>query len=148
MNQVFASKELIKLCRKDEWEDYGLTRNSLIEKIDSNFDAIIAETFSFDIQQTGSYCQLTDLAQKLIIRKLNDNIKRLYKDEQSNRRVIIKQVKALLEEEIPMWILKTDVEKFYESIDRNRLLAKLKNDSMLSYHSIFLLETLVLFDIQ
>ena len=142
MNQGFSSKELIKLCRKKEWEDYGFSKDSLCEKNDKNFEAIIAKTFKFDITETGNYFQLTDLDQQLIIRKLNDNIKRLYKDEQSNRRVIIKQIKALLEETTPMWVLKTDVEKFYESIDRDRLLAKLKNDAILSYHSISLLEGL------
>jgi hypothetical protein len=142
MNQGFSSKELIKLCRKKEWEDYGFTKETLCEKIDTNFEAIVAGVFKFDIIETGDYYRLTALDQQLIIRKLNDNIKRLYKDEQSNRRVIIKQIKALLEETTPMWVLKTDIEKFYESIDRDRMLSKLKTDAILSYNSIALLESL------
>lgn len=142
MNQGFSSKELIKLCGKKEWEDYGFSKDSLCGKLDTNFEAIIAGTFGFDIIKTGDYYQLTDLPQKLVISKLNDNIKRLYKDVQSNRRIIIKQIKALLEETVPMWILKTDIEKFYESIDRDRLFGKLKSDSMLSYHSIVFLQKL------
>jgi hypothetical protein len=70
----------------------------------------------------------------------------LYKDEQANRRIIIKQVKTLLEENGPMWILKTDIEKFYESIDRERLVSKLRNDSMLSFHSLQLIDKLFLND--
>ena len=142
MNQVFSHEELMKLCRKDEWKYYDISKEELIEQINLNFNSIINGTFAFDIVQTGDYFQINDLSQKLIIRKLNDNIKRLYKDEQSNRRIIIKQIKTLLHETVPMWILKTDIESFYESIDRNRLLVKLKNDSILSYHSIYLIQKL------
>jgi hypothetical protein len=82
------------------------------------------------------------LESKLILRKLNDNIKRIYKDEQANRKIIISQTKVLLEDTCPYWILKTDIKSFYESIDRNRLIDKFKNDSILSYYSLFLLKKL------
>lgn len=142
MNQNYSSQQLIKLCKPREWEDYGLSREELITQIDENFTKIINGSFSFEIEQVGDYFLTHDLPQKLIIRKLNDNIKRLYKDEQANRRIIIKQVKTLLAENGPMWILRTDIEKFYESINRERLFLKLRNDSMLSFHSQNLLQTL------
>lgn len=142
MNQNYSSQQLIKLCKQREWEDYGLSKEELIDKIDSNFTEIVNGSFMFDIEQVGDYYLTHDLPQKLIIRKLNDNIKRLYKDEQANRRIIIKQVKTLLAENGPMWVLRTDIEKFYESINRERLLLKLRNDSMLSFHSQNLLDKL------
>lgn len=142
MNQNFSSQQLLKLCKQDEWEDYSLRKNDLERLIDENFNKIIGNTFTFDFKKVGNYFLTDDLPQKLILRKLNDNLKRLYKEEQSNRRIIIKQVKTLLEENGPMWILKTDIEKFYESIDRERLISKLKNDSMLSFHSLQLLDRL------
>lgn len=142
MNQNFSSQQLIRLCKQHEWEDYGLKKEDLERLIDENFNKIIGNTFTFDFQKVGDYFLTDDLPQKLILRKLNDNLKRLYKDEQSNRRIIIKQVKTLLEENGPMWILKTDIEKFYESIDRERLISKLKDDSMLSFHSQQLLDRL------
>jgi hypothetical protein len=73
---------------------------------------------------------------------LNDNIRRIYKDEQANRKMIISQTKVLLEETCPYWIIKTDIKGFYESIDRERLLKKFQEDSMLSYYSMFLLHKL------
>jgi hypothetical protein len=140
MNQNFSSQQLLRLCKQHEWEDYGLRKEDLERLIDENFNKIIGNTFAFDFKKVGDYFLTDDLPQKLILRKLNDNLKRLYKDEQSNRRIIIKQVKTLLEENGPMWILKTDIEKFYESIDRDRLISKLKDDSMLSFHSLQLLD--------
>lgn len=142
MNQNFSSQQLIRLCKQHEWEDYGLKKEDLERLIDENFNKIIGNIFAFDFKKVGDYFLTDDLPQKLILRKLNDNLKRLYKDEQSNRRIIIKQVKTLLEENGPMWILKTDIEKFYESIDRERLISKLKDDSMLSFHSQQLLDRL------
>lgn len=142
MNQNFSSQQLIKLCKQHEWEDYDLEKDELETLIDNNFNDIINNTFSFSFKKVGDYYLTNDLPQKLILRKLNDNLKRLYKDEQSNRRIIIKQVKALLSENCPMWILKTDIERFYESINHERLLSKLRNDSMLSFHSMNLLHNL------
>ena len=142
MNQNFSSNQLIKLCKQREWEDYDLEKDDLEAEIDYNFTKIINGTFNFQIEKIGEYFLTHDLSQKLIIRKLNDNLKRLYKDEQANRRIIIKQVKTLLTENCPMWILRTDIEKFYESIDRERLISKLRNDSILSFHSLSLLNKL------
>ena len=146
MNQNFSNQQLIRLCKQHEWEDYGLEKEELEELIEENFTKIINNEFSFDFKTVGDYFLTDDLPQKLILRKLNDNLKRLYKDEQANRRIIIKQVKTLLEENGPMWVLKTDIEKFYESIDRQRLISKLRNDSMLSFHSLQLLDKLFLND--
>jgi len=142
MNQNFSSQQLLKLCKQHELEDYGFEKEELETLINENFDKITNNSFSFELKKVGNYFLVEDLPQKLILRKLNDNLKRLYKDEQANRRTIIKQIKTLLEENGPMYILKTDIEKFYESIDRNRLLSKLKNDSMLSFHSLQLLDKL------
>jgi hypothetical protein len=142
MNQNFSSQQLIKLCKQYEWEDFELTKDNLEKQINDNFERILNGSFTFNLKQIGDYFLVEDLPQKLILRKLNDNLERLYKDEQANRRIIIKQVKALLEENGPMWILKTDIEKFYDSIDRDRLISKFHNDSLVSFHSLQLLSKL------
>ena len=142
MDQNFSSTQLLKLCKQQEWKYYDLGQDDLETKINSNFSKIIDGTFDFQIEKIGEYFLTHDLSQKLIIRKLNDNIKRLYKDEQANRRIIIKQVKTLLAENCPMWILRTDIEKFYENIDRERLISKLRNDSILSFYSLSIITKL------
>ena len=128
MNQNFTSQQLIKLVKRNELFDYGTTKEDLLSELDLIYNDIISNNFQFDIKKVKDYYLTTRLSHKLVLRKLNDNIKRIYKDEQSNRRIIIQQIKTLLEETCPMWILKTDIESFYESIDRNILLEKLQNE--------------------
>lgn len=126
MKQTFNSKELIRHLKTGE-----LIRNSIdIEDIKDEIDRletqILLETFEFDITDSGNFFDVKNLSEKLILRKLNDNVKRIYKDEQANRKFIIQQVKTLLKEDAPFWIIKTDIKAFYESIDRLKILKKIK----------------------
>ncbi len=142
MNQSFDSKELKKFCKQEEFIEFGLTKSDLEKQINEVFEKITEETFEFSINRTGSYFLTESLFDKLVLRKLNDNIKRIYKDEQANRKIIISQIKVLLQEDCPYWIIKTDIKSFYESINREFILEKFKNDSILSYFSVFLLNQL------
>ncbi|MDY0143591.1 MAG: antiviral reverse transcriptase Drt3a [Bacteroidales bacterium] len=139
MNQSFSSLHTIKHCRKSEFDDFEILQEELSSELENVYNEIIEEKFEFDLLKTSKFYLTKKLTDILILRKLNDNIKRLYKEEQSNRRLIITQVKNLLEETCPFWVIKTDIKSFYESIERNRIVEKLQNDSMLSYHSVLLL---------
>ncbi|MDM1398955.1 RNA-directed DNA polymerase [Myroides odoratimimus] len=139
MKQNFDSQELLKHLKKGELFRNALEKEDIESEILVFEEQILNESFEFDIKYTSDYYYLENLSQKLILRKLNDNIKRIYKDEQANRKFIIQQVKTLLSETAPFWIIKSDIKSFYESIDRERVFRKLKNDAMLSYYSIFLL---------
>lgn len=138
MNQSFEIKELRKFGKQDEFRNEPDWEN----QVTFAYQNISNETFEFEIKQVGEYFLTESFTNKLILRKLNDNIKRIYKDEQANRKIIISQIKVLLEETCPYWIVKTDIKSFYESIDRERLLKKFQDDSMLSYYSMFLLRKL------
>ncbi|WP_300689487.1 antiviral reverse transcriptase Drt3a [Chryseobacterium sp.] len=140
MKQNFNSQELLKYLKKGELVRYGLEKDDVIFEIDKLEKKILDESFEFDIKAITDFYFIEEISQKLLVRKLNDNIKRIYKDEQANRKFIIHQVKTLLNETAPFWIIKTDIKSFYESIDRDRISRKLKNDAMLSYYSIFLLK--------
>jgi hypothetical protein len=140
MNQSFQRQHLIRLCKKAEYIDYGMTIKQLTDSLDTCYEEIAKDSFQFSLKQVSEYFLTKDLPNKLILRKLNDNIKRIYKDEQANRRIIISQVKTLLSETCPFWVIKTDIKSFYESIDRERLISKFHDDSMLSYQSMFLLK--------
>lgn len=139
MKQNFNSRELLRYLKKGELIRNGLEKEDVADEIDKLEVNILNEIFEFNIKTNGVFYFLEDIPQKLILRKLNDNIKRIYKDEQANRKFIIQQVKTLLNENAPFWIIKTDIKSFYESIDREKIFKKLKDDAMLSYYSIFLL---------
>ncbi|WP_414617606.1 antiviral reverse transcriptase Drt3a [Dyadobacter sp. 32] len=142
MNQNFSSDQLIKLCKEVEITNSGRTKEQLSEEIDAIFSEITAGTFDFELSKSAEFYLTPSLTDKLILRKLNDNLRRLYKDVQSNRRMIVTQVSTLLAENCPFWVLKTDISKFYESINRDRIVEKLQSDSMLSYFSIQLIKKL------
>lgn len=142
MNQSFTRQELYRLCKQSEYVDFGLSANELNDLLSETFENIVNDNFEFNIKKVNEYYLTNDLPNKLVLRKLNDNLKRLYKDEQANRRIIISQIKTLLEESCPFWILKTDISSFYESINRSRIIEKFQNDSMLSYQSMYLLNKL------
>lgn len=139
MNQSFNSRQLIKLCKQVEYIRYGMNEEQLQSNLETSYLAISNEIFEFNIKKVSEYYLTSDLTNKLVLRKLNDNIKRIYKDEQSNRKIIISQVKTLLEETCPFWVVKTDIRSFYESINREKLISKFQDDSMLSYQSMHLL---------
>lgn len=140
MKQNFNSKELVKYLKKGELIRNELEKGDIVTEIDDIETRILNETFEFNIYDNEEYYLINDVSEKLILRKLNDNIKRIYKDEQANRKFIIQQVKTLLNDDAPFWIIKTDIKSFYESIDRDKILKKMKDDAMLSYYSIQLLK--------
>lgn len=80
--------------------------------------------------------------QDLVLRKLYNNIKRIYGIEQSNRNQIIKQMTSLLREEACKWVVRLDIRHFYESIERERLINRFVEDGRLNYQSIYLLKNL------
>lgn len=142
MNQSFNYQQFQRLYKDIELGFNGISEAELRSELNLKSLEILNNKFEFDFFKNGNNIILknSDISQKIILRKLNDNIKRIYKDEQANRRIIIAQIKTLLEENCPFWILKTDIKSFYESIDRNRILNRLKEDAMLSYHSLYLLK--------
>jgi len=142
MNQHFSNIQLKKLCKESEIEEYGYSANDFESFLDETCASILDGNFEFKVQKYNEFYLVNDLCQKLVLRKLNDNIKRIYKDEQSNRRIIISQVKSLLEETTQSWILKADIKSFYESVNRARLIEKMQEDTLLSYHSIYLINKL------
>ena len=117
-------------------------KGSLVSTLDKFYDRIIEGCFDLDLKSKSDYIHVNgdktkpeNLAHSLILRKLNDNIKRIYKEEQANRRLIISQLKVLLEESCPKWIIRSDIKSFYESINHNRILSKLH---MIVYYHITL----------
>jgi hypothetical protein len=136
---------LKKHCKFHDRIEYKISSSELETELDSAYRDILNESFEFKIKKSSGakpYFFSESLSSTCILRKLNDNIARIYKDEQANRNIIVSQIKALLGETCPSWIIKTDIKSFYESINRMNLVAKFRKDTMLSYHSIFLLERL------
>lgn len=144
MNQQFTVKELKKFYRKSDERNFEVLDLNVLENIENH---IYDETFQFDeFNFINKYINLmkVDIHKLLVLRKLNYNIKKLYKVKQADRTSIINQVKILSQETSrDIFITRLDIQSFYHSIDKTLILEKiLKNDYLLSYHSKFLLEKL------
>lgn len=148
--QSFIPAELYRCATQGERRNSGLQKEELLEAIGAELGNTIAEgTYHFQIKQYWDLYlngqgkrTMAYLCQNLVLRKLHKNIKRIYAVQQADRNTIVKQMKLLLAENIEMRIVRLDVRHFYESIDRQRILAKLVDDARLSYHSLMLLQSL------
>lgn len=76
--------------------------------------------------------RIRSIKEILILRKLNDNLKRIYGAKQSNRREITKQVYILLQEINPIYIIRLDIRSFYESINLETVLEPVLEETLLS----------------
>ena len=66
------------------------------------------------------------------IKQVQANVARSFVVKQSNRFEIISQVKILLNDEFPKYVLRTDIDNFYENIPYDRLLEKINGNHILS----------------
>ncbi len=148
--QSFTPTELYRCTTQAERRNSGLQKEELIEAIGAELgNTIVAGTYRFQIKQYWDLYlngqgkrTMAYLCQNLVLRKLHKNIKRIYAVQQADRNTIVKQMKLLLAENVEMRIVRLDVRHFYESIDRQRILTKLVDDTRLSYHSLMLLQSL------
>jgi len=84
----------------------------------------------------------TDPKSKLVEAKVNDNLKRRYNVKPNDRSVTVSQIKTLLSEAGPFFILKLDIKSFFESIDRGKLIEELCSDMLVSTETQWLLKKL------
>ena len=149
-SQSFTPLELYACTTQAERRNSGLKKDEFIKAIiDELGQSLIDGTYQFQIKQNGELylngrkkSEFGFLCQNLVLRKLFKNIKRIYSIQQADRNCIVKQMIILLEENVDIRVVRLDVRHFYESINREKALKKIIEDSRLSYHSIILLTSL------
>ena len=77
---------------------------------------------------------------EFILRKINHNIKRIYKVKQADRNTIVNQIFNILKENPNYYIYRLDISSFYESMDRSRILNKILASSIISVETKMLLQ--------
>lgn len=76
-----------------------------------------------------------DRAQHYAMKQLQYNLQRTFKVKQANRHLITSNVKLLLQNRNPYYIIRADVKHFYETIPQDELMKKLSDNTLLSYKS-------------
>jgi Reverse transcriptase (RNA-dependent DNA polymerase) len=69
------------------------------------------------------------------LKQLQINFSAIYKVKQSDRYFILSQLKLLLGDGFPKYVIRTDIKDFYESISHEKLQKKINEDSLLSLFS-------------
>ena len=112
----------------------------LFEKLEDISKTINSKRFTFGIREVEVGEQIAFVAEPnaatfFALKQVQYNIRRLYKVKQSNRHQIVCQLRELLGDKFPKYILRTDISSFYESIPRKKLLKKLSDDPLLTLTS-------------
>ena len=143
---VFSVEELYKCSTQSERRNYRLTREFFEAKFRNIIQSFVDGTFNFSFKKKGKVFSNSKinkyeyLFQDLILRKIYKNTRTIYNLSQANRDKIISQIKILLEENNPYWVLKLDLKSFYESINREEIFQKIKSDYRLNRQTLNLVE--------
>jgi len=116
--EALLSKELEKICA-------GIATGNL--KVNLESVAIPGGKPAYAVQNTAKAYFIT--------KQVQSNLRRLYKVKQNSRYGIISQLKRILEDPFPKYVIRTDIENFYESIPRDSLLRKIDQDALLALPS-------------
>ncbi|NZA25915.1 hypothetical protein H0E84_05920 [Luteimonas sp. SJ-92] len=116
--------------------------NQFLDEIEA---AIATDSFKFSGLRwhtiRGRQTLSTDLLEDtLVIRKINDNIRRSYGITQPNRASLIRTAKQAIRENTPKTIVRLDLKSCFESINRNLLIKQLRAEAKVSSQTMALLE--------
>ena len=76
-----------------------------------------------------------DPASYFAVKCIQRNIYQTFKVKQSSRHTIMTQLKLLLNENLPKYIIRTDISSFFESIPQKELNEKIENNTLLNIKS-------------
>lgn len=152
IDQSFNYKQFKKLQRLGDFNSVNNNLEQLNEKLQNlEFKLLNIENYKFSkikrfcLNNKNIYC-LDDnndsyIEDDFILRKINQNIKRIFSVKQSDRNVIIKQIENLLNEKQDCHIYRLDIQTFYESISKNIVVNKVLSSSLVSAETKLLLKT-------
>lgn len=117
--------------RKDLWDKHIESWSSIEEIIEDKEITLSPSVLEFT--PLGKLTMSSNIITKLILRKINSIICNIYKVKQSNRNYITHDLKNLLLDSTPVFIFKTDIRSFYESVKNKKLLGRLLRDKIVSF---------------
>ncbi|WP_028908715.1 antiviral reverse transcriptase Drt3a [Xylanibacter ruminicola] len=128
------TKEAIKENQKERRKEESKWLEVIADKVNDPRFRITLDTIDLD-DKTG-YTVPNEVEYLFVMKTLQANLKKVFKVQQANRHRIMTQVKRLMNESTPKYIIRTDVHHFYESILQDRLLEMLKGNTLLSKMSV------------
>lgn len=149
LDQTFSSKSLLRLLNRGDPRKFGFgeSKKDYLESLGRLSDAINTPSFTFSRfnsskRPQGTLFTPTSVVDEFALRKINDNLKRSFHLSFSDRSKIVPQVITLLNEEVPYYVIKFDIKKFYENIDRKAVLERVFLENTVSFRTKQLLRKL------
>lgn len=135
-------EEYKEVKRKYEEEKSDLRQEReriLTEKLEQISSKISDKNFKIKIKTVSSTSEKIaysikndDSASYFAIKQIQYNFRKLYKVKQSNRYDIIRQLTNVLNNNLPKYLIRTDIRRFYESIPRDKIFEKINADPLLT----------------
>lgn len=120
---------------KDEWLKLALEVEESIARGNFRFTGV------FQSSASGKPALSTSSsADALVLRKINDNIRRAYGIRQTQRSQAVKLARIALAEWTPKGVVSLDLKSCFENITPRKVLEKLRKDARVSTQTIHLLE--------
>ena len=142
LNQSFDSKTLLNLTTKKEIinfklgrceSDYKESLSDISNKI--NNDDFCFHTLDSYVYENRRIYKVDSAEEYYAIRKITDNLKRIYRVKFSNKEDIIHQTINIISDTSYFNIIRLDVKNFFESISFNSIIKKINADNILSKSS-------------
>jgi len=130
-NKINERKEGLKIGKESRLLE-------LLEKVsknitENNFKVSITQNLSIDSKPIYI---AEDIPENFFcLKQIQYNFRKLYKVKQSSRYSIVSQTKSLLDDDMPKYVIRTDISNFYETLDHSILLKKLNEENLLSFYS-------------
>jgi hypothetical protein len=108
-----------------------------------NLKSFVFKLTNFEKEGKTIYTIKKDAPSFFAMKQLQFNIFKTFKVKQSDRYEIVKQLRILLEDGFSKYIIRVDVQSFYESIPQDALMKKVEENQLLNFQSKKLLKTLI-----
>jgi hypothetical protein len=139
-NSILEEIENITKQREEQLEQEFLVYSQEVNQ--PNFGFEINHFFDKETDKT-IYTVSKSPVSYFTMKQLQYNIFRCFKVKQTDRYQIVKQVKAVLQDNLSKYVVRTDIKSFYESVPQKQLLQIINGNQLLSPKSNKLIQNLI-----
>lgn len=142
LNQNFTPSELLKILKKGDarkynlWKGHGRKEHDLKLYSKSILNRDYKISYILEQKRRGKRVFTIDPKKGgvdyIAIRKVDSNLKKIYKVKQADRSSIVRQLLSIIKDGSPMYLIKLDIKSFYESINPEILIKKITIDQIIS----------------
>lgn len=139
-DQAFSKSALAKCLQKHDFlehenlidEDF---RKNVIERAHdfAKFGILTEDSFSKKFIKNKPVYELVGLDKSLVLRRANQNIRRIYNVKQNDRDLMIKQLISALKDGTEYNLYKLDIKSFYESFEHESMIDCIESNRLVTY---------------